>query len=141
MFSSYRFGVRRFWERFTPVSRSTISVSSSLFTTCSISHVNENGNTMPNYSLGSVIKLTANFKNASVNVDPAAVILRIKNPLGVQVSYTYGVDLELVKESVGNYSLNFIPTQEGRHVFQFSSTGTYASAAESSLDIDESCFN
>lgn len=96
---------------------------------------------MPEYALGSVIKMSAKFQASAVDVDPAQVQAHVKTPLGTTLSYTYGSDAELVKDSVGDYTLSYTPTVEGRHSFRFVGVGTYAGAEESYFDIRESQFN
>lgn len=141
IWGNVRFGLSRWWERYTPITRSTITLSTTANTICTISHANEGGQKMPEYALGTIVKLSANFKSAGVDVDPGTVQLIVKSPLGVTTTFLYGTDAELVKDSIGDYSLLYTPTSEGRYSYRFLATGSYAGANESFFDIRESVFN
>lgn len=141
VWGNLQWGVSRWWERYVPVSGAVVTIGQSVVTAVTGRHTIEGGSTMPEYQLGDVIKLSANFQNNSVDVDPSAVTLKVKSPVGTISSYVYGTDSELVKDSVGDYSLNYTPSLEGRYAFRWVSTGTNAGADEGFFDIAESQFN
>jgi hypothetical protein len=141
VWGQFKWGVRRFWEQYSPIFGATVTISTSQVTVATISHIVEGGSTMPEYVVGNVLKLAANFKNGSTDVDPGSIVLKIKSPLGTIQTYTYGDDADLVKDSTGDYSFNYSPAYEGRYSFRWAGLGTNASAAESSFVVTESQFN
>ena len=57
---------------------------------------------MNTYPKGSTIKVRWEFKDDSNNfVDPSNIYFRIKRP--INITYAYGIDLEIVKDTVGKY--------------------------------------
>lgn len=137
----FKWGMRRFWERYVPVTGAAVSISIEPVTIVTIAHVIEGGSKMLEYDLGNVIKLSANFQNNSTDVDPGSVEVKIKTPIGTNESFTYGEDSEVVKSSTGDYFINYTPLYEGKYSFRWVATGTNASAAEASFLITESLFN
>lgn len=55
--------------------------------------------------------------------DPSTVTFILTKPDGVLVSYTYGVDAELVKDSTGTYYVDITYDQKSRHVIKWTGTG------------------
>lgn len=139
--ASIKWGIERWRERLYTLTGAVVTLSTSVVNVCTLTHKNEGGVKMAEYALGNIIRLSANFKNGGTDVDPSIVTASVKTPLGVTLSYTYGSDAELVKDSVGDYSLTYTPTAEGRHSVRFIGTGLYASANETTFDVRESAFN
>ena len=142
---SIRWGTSRWWERVVTAISYTgacLTLSDSAVTVCTLTDnaINCAAN-MANYTLGNVIKLAANFKSGGADVDPTTVTFKVKTPVGLITSYTYGTDPEIVKDSTGDYYVHFTPTIEGRHVYRFASATTYIAAEESTFDVVESQFN
>lgn len=142
---SIRWGTSRWWERvITAISYTgaCLTLSDSAVTVCTLTDnaINCAAN-MANYTLGNVIKLAANFKANSADVDPTTITFKLKDPLGVITTYIYGTNAELVKESTGDYYVHYTPLVEGRHTYRFSSGTTYIAAEESTFDVVESQFN
>ena len=67
-------------------------------------------------------------------MDPTALVLVVRTP-AKNTTYTYGVDVALVKDSVGNYHLDHTTTLAGRHVYRWVATGTAAAASENQFDV------
>lgn len=53
-------------------------------------------------------------------IDPTAISLKITAPNGVITD----LSATIVKDSVGNYHADYLPTQYGVHVFEWTGTGT-----------------
>jgi hypothetical protein len=51
-------------------------------------------------------------------------------PNGTTVTYVYGTDAALVRDSLGNYHLDVTTSADGTHKVRFVGTGTGASANE-----------
>ena len=75
--------------------------------------------------VGDVTRLTVAFVDlASVATDPTTVTFVMRAPDGTTTTYVYGTDSELVKDSVGNYHVDWTIAQELRHHYEFNGTGT-----------------
>ena len=59
-----------------------------------------------------------------VNVDPATIIIRWKSPTTSLITKTFGVDTELIKDSVGVYHIDISLTEVGTWWVQAKGTGT-----------------
>lgn len=59
---------------------------------------------------------------ADAEADPSSISFRLTKPDGVTVDYTDS-DVELVNDSVGNYHVDLIYDQKGRHVIKWTGTG------------------
>lgn len=55
-------------------------------------------------------------------VDPSALTLTIRTPAGVVTTYTYGIDVGLVREALGAYGYEMTFTQAGAYVYEWRST-------------------
>jgi hypothetical protein len=90
-----------------------VTTTTTNVTTVSVDHKINGGSKMPQYPLGAVIRLSANFKTNNVNVDPSTVSITVKTPLGVKTTLVYGTDQAVVRDSVGNFYYNYQPAVEG----------------------------
>jgi hypothetical protein len=91
---------------------------------------------MNEYPLGQAVRLSATFANASdVVADPTTVTLTIGRqevsppPAPTGTSFVHGVDLTLVKDSTGNYHLDYTGAASGIYVYRWVGTGTVATAS------------
>jgi hypothetical protein len=82
----------------------------------------------------SEVKFTAVFSDSTGTLgDPTTVTFRIKSPTtGVETLYTYGIDSQLVRSSVGSYSVLYVPNAAGTWLVRWRGTGGVNAA---SLDI------
>jgi hypothetical protein len=84
------------------------------------------------YNIGDAPRLAVAFTNyADVAADPTAIVFTCLEPDGVEVVFTHGTDAELVKDSVGNYHVDYTITKQGRHNFKFVGTGAVVSTQQS----------
>jgi hypothetical protein len=91
-----------------------------------------------NYLKGSVVRLSVAFTNAAGDAaDPAGVEFDLQPPTGDKVTYIYGVDAELEKDSVGNYHVDYTVTEEGIFWYKFTGTGVNSAVAEAWFFGDE----
>jgi len=94
------------------------------------------------YDLGDQVKCSAAFTYGGAAVDPTTVTFQIRRqPANPITTYVYGVDVELVKASTGNYYVNYAPDHVGEWCYRFAGTTTYISAAEKTFRIRSSCFD
>lgn len=96
---------------------------------------------MNTYTLGKVIRSNVAFAQSSTPVDPGGVTFKIKSPLGVTTTYVYGVDAEVVKDSTGNYHVDYEPDRQGVWSVRWQGTVSNKSAEESEFQIVESQFD
>ena len=94
------------------------------------------------YDLGDMVRCSAAFTQNSAAVDPTTVTFQIRRlPANPITTYTYGVDPELIKDSVGNYHVDYQPDAAGDWCYRYAGTTTYVCAAEKTFRIRDSCFN
>jgi hypothetical protein len=90
------------------------------------------------YLVGSVVTVAVVFVSIGSNdpVDPSTVTALIKHPTGAVDTYVYGVDEELVRDSVGRYHVDVtIPINESSiWYYRFEGTGTNAAPGEASFE-------
>lgn len=92
------------------------------------------------YDVGDRVRMTANFKDdLGADIDPTTVVVSVAAPDGTITSYTYGTDVEVVKDSVGNYSYEQTMTAEGSMQYRWVST-TPDGAGEGSFIVRRSVF-
>lgn len=85
------------------------------------------------YDVKDRVRLSGSFTDPDgVAYDPSGVVVRVRAPGGVRV-YTYGDDVELVKDDVGEYHLDFYIDRSGTHWYRFEATGGGVTASESSF--------
>lgn len=77
------------------------------------------------FELNDSVRAATVFKNTSgTAVDPANVFFKFKTPGRVETIYQYGVDVELVKDSTGNYHVDIDANETGIWKWKFYSTGS-----------------
>ena len=82
---------------------------------------------MATWQLNQTVKLSANIQVGGVDTDPGALVFRIRaGPSGDFTTYTYGTDAQVVKESVGDYYVLWLITEEAEHWWEFKNTATGA---------------
>lgn len=82
------------------------------------------------YAEGTEVRVSALFTVAGTPTDPTTVTAIIRDPDGVETTYLYGTDAELVKDSTGAYHVDVDADVAGRWVYRFAGTGT----AQAALD-------
>lgn len=81
-------------------------------------------------NVGDQIKISANVKTASVDVDPSVVKAWTRTPSGTVTTYTYGVDGAVARVDAGDYTLTFDVDTAGTWWCGFYSTGTGKAASD-----------
>jgi hypothetical protein len=85
---------------------------------------------------GDLVRLWGEFRDGDQDpIDPTTVKLSIRYPGGKVVTYTYGVDAALIKDSTGNFYLDFDASTHGTVYYRFFSTGAGQGADEQSLTV------
>ena len=93
------------------------------------------------HDIGDKVRMAAAFTSGGVAFDPTAVVFKLKLPSGTIVTYTYGTDAELVKDSTGNYHVDYKVTIKGAYHYYFDGTGAIEAAEEDSFFVNESNFS
>lgn len=90
--------------------------------------------TTPAYDLADVRRLSAAVTDSdAAAADPTGLSFTLQPPDGVTVTYVYGTDAELVKDSVGNYHVDITLSQPGRWAYKFNATGSNAQMTSGEL--------
>lgn len=93
------------------------------------------------YDSGDVVRMSVVFTNQTpVPVDPGAVAVKVKDPLGAKTTYNYPAD-GVVKDSTGNYHKDIEPTIQGVWTYRWEGTISNKGAEESSFQVRESAFD
>lgn len=96
---------------------------------------------MNEYTVGNVIRCSTAFTNlAGAAIDPTTVSFSFKTPAGVVTTYVYPTDVQLVKDSTGNYHVDIAADTEGLYSWRFFSTGTGKAAVEGQFAVIDSVF-
>jgi len=94
------------------------------------------------YDVGDLVRCTGTFTNAAETaVDPTAVVFMLRSPGGVEMTYTYGEDDELVRDATGVYHVDVDVDEEGSWHYRFESTGTGQAAEEARIYVAASMFD
>lgn len=85
------------------------------------------------YDEGDMARLWGEFRDADQNPqDPAVVNVTIREPGGKLKTYTYGTHPQVVKDSAGNYYIDY-SVLRGWTFYRFHATGTGQAAGEQKL--------
>lgn len=83
------------------------------------------------YDKGDVVRISGAFTDATpIALDPTAILFRFRDPDGTETSYAYGIDSQIVKDSVGQYHVDIDADIYGRYFYRMWSTGVGKAAAE-----------
>lgn len=76
---------------------------------------------MNTYDTGDLVRISAAFTQATVPIDPGAVLLKVLKPDGTSDSYTYALS-QVTKDSTGNYHVDIDISQQGTYRYRWTST-------------------
>lgn len=93
------------------------------------------------YDEGQLVRLTGTFTTlAGALHDPTVVKVRWLTPAGAITIKIYGVDGEVVRDSLGVYHLDVDASSQGTWKFRWEATGTGQAAKESEFFVRASAF-
>lgn len=92
------------------------------------------------YDIGDLVRCTGTFATGDTNVNPGAIFFKVKTPSGVVTTYTYGTDVELVRDSTGVYHVDVDATEWGDYTYRFWSTGVGQAASEGQFWVRRTLF-
>src|SRR6266540_5929205 len=85
--------------------------------------------------------LTATFTNAAgTATDPTTTTFKIQKPDGTVTIYVYGVDTQLVRDSVGNFHVDYTFDTAGLWHYRFEGTGAVTATQDGTVIVDPSPF-
>ena len=93
---------------------------------------------MDSYDLGDTRRLSAVFTvaaNSPPATDPTTLTFKMREPDGTVTSYVEGTDAELVKDSTGNFHVDWLTAKAGRHVYRWIGTGAAAEADTGEFEV------
>ena len=91
------------------------------------------------YQVGDKIRLSAAFTDIdSAAQDPGGVQFKIRAPDGTITTYIYSTDAELVKDSTGNYHVDYLIATAGRYRYRFAGVTTGQAADEGEFRVQNS---
>jgi hypothetical protein len=94
-----------------------------------------------NINPGDIVRVstTPGFATAAgVLTDPTIVRLKWRVAGGVETTWAYGTDAQVVKDSVGLYHADIPVVAAGLHYFRWEGTGTVTAAEESTFNVTTS---
>lgn len=84
-----------------------------------------------NVAKGQGITLIASFVDAEGEpYDPSGVVFQYREPSGLEGSFSFPSDAEVVRTEIGKFSINFVIGVVGKWTFKTVSTGVPAAASE-----------
>lgn len=88
---------------------------------------------------GDKVRLSAAFTDIDEAAsDPGGVLCKVREPDGTVTTYTYGTDAALIKDSTGNYHLDFLTSSPGRHRYGFYGITSGQAVAEGEFRVQPS---
>jgi hypothetical protein len=92
------------------------------------------------YDIGDLVRCTGTFASSGTNVNPDAIMFKVKTPAGVVTTLTYGTDAALVRDSTGVYHVDVSVAEAGEYEYRFWSTGTGQAASEGQFVVKATLF-
>jgi hypothetical protein len=89
------------------------------------------------FDVGELVHLEMEFtdQETGAHVDPTTVLLRIRQPSAAITTYTYGVDVILIKDSVGHYHADVPLPVHGIWAFKWEGSGTHQAADRGTFEV------
>lgn len=84
------------------------------------------------YDVGRIVRVSCSFTTSTgLAFDPTTVIATIKKPGGVLATYQYGSGPDVVKDTTGQYHVDFEITLAGLWYYRWYSTGALKASSQS----------
>ena len=88
------------------------------------------------YEVGELVRVACEFTQDGAAIDPDDVFVNVRRPDGRISRSVYGTDLEVVKDSVGNYHLDVTASAVGWWHYYWFSTGDGQAAEEGKFYVE-----
>ena len=93
------------------------------------------------YDIGDVTRLSVSFTDLSnVTVDPSSVMLKIREPNAVILQQSYPTNDTIIKDSVGNYHMDYLISKDGLHNYKWVGSGTVNASEKDSFFVKPDTF-
>jgi hypothetical protein len=93
------------------------------------------------FDVGDEVRCSVTFTDAIAKTPADAnVEFKVKTPSGVETTYTYGVDANVVRDGVGQYHADVFINESGTWYFRFVASGALRAAVERARDVRETHF-
>jgi hypothetical protein len=92
------------------------------------------------YDRGDQVRLSLTTQVGGAATDPTLLKLLIKDPAGALTTLTYGVDVLIVKDSVGHYRYDLTLPQSGVWAYRWEATGAVVGAEERTFRVERGAF-
>lgn len=92
------------------------------------------------YDRGDSVRSQATFAVNSVATDPTTVKFKLLSPTGAVTTYTYLIDLQIIRSAAGVYYVDFNVDTPGKWATRWEGTGACAAADETSLQVEQGVF-
>src|SRR5678816_4032854 len=87
------------------------------------------------YEIGDAARLRASFRDANnLPADPTTVELIVQAPNNTQTTYTYD-NLEIQRESIGEYFYDLLISQVGVYLYRYTGTGAVQAVEEGQITV------
>jgi len=81
------------------------------------------------YDKGDLVRVEGAFKDDDeILTDPTIVRFKFTTPAGVMTTYVHGTDVQLVRDSTGQYHVDLTPTQSGDWHYSWECSGLVQAA-------------
>lgn len=94
---------------------------------------------MNTYDIGDLIRLSAAF-DVSGPTDPTTLVFEIREPDGTTTTHTYGVGVEIVRDSLGRFHLDWSADLPGLHLYRVAGTGAAQAVEQGAFRVIEDEF-
>ena len=87
-------------------------------------------------NVGDMRRITASFTDIDGDpIDSSGLTISIENPSGDTTAYVYGVDEEVIRDSLGVYHIDTLLDEAGIWRYNVTSTGAVAAVEEGSFNV------
>lgn len=93
------------------------------------------------YDIGDVTRLSVSFNDLSnVFVDPSSVMIKVRDPDAVIIQLSYPTNDAIIKDSVGNYHMDYLISKDGLHNYKWVGSGTVYASEKASFFVRPDTF-
>lgn len=91
-----------------------------------------------NFYPGTTVRLAVHFRDLlqKTGFDPESVTVMVKDPEAVVETF----DTEIVRDSIGRYHFDYIPTAPGVYEYRWNGEGNKPVAAEAKFKVQDTAF-
>lgn len=88
------------------------------------------------YERGDTTRMTGAFTDSTgAPANPTATSFSILTPAGTTTTYVYPTDVQIVRDSTGNFHVDWPLAIEGLHYYRFLGSGAVARSVTNSLSV------